>query len=194
MFRLTGLLKRGVPIALLAATLAAAGCTWRSANVDPVPFAPRGVPTSRTAMSLGDALDYFGRWRGAGNVELARESAELDPALRDESAQLRQAMVLALLRRNGDLPRASVLLDGLLKSDSAQARAVRPLTLLLADQVAAQRRLEAETERLSHLVRDEQRRSAQLSGQLRSLKAIEIGQPSRVPPVSAVSSVREAQR
>ena len=181
--------------------LASLTCVLLTACAAPQPTPPATAPepvpvvcdppvvTMPVPSAADEMLAYHDGLLRLPQAELIREfdSLVLQPASPRRAMQ--QAMVLGLLKGNGDFARARVHLDSVLQSTDPQARELKPLAQLLAANYAASRRLVEQVEKLNQQARENHRRVEQLNQMLEGLKAIERTLPARPSGVSAVVPV-----
>jgi len=195
--RAFALRARALLLGLASATLCACG-VLHPASVPPsvpvlVPVPPPPVaavpppappdlstPADRAARQLLAAGE---RLRALPPADLAAEITRLEAARTGSNPSpdtvLALALALAQQHNPGDLVYARELLEPLAESVTAELAPWRGLARLLAGQIAEQRRLEDQIERLAGQRRDTQRSIQQLTEKLEALKAIERSMISR---------------
>jgi len=175
-------MKRNYSIGLGAAALALlSACTAVAPKAPPPPPpvvvcpptpAPVLVPDPSGA-AVNQLLAYQSGLRGRTSADLSRELAELNAKPPTGKNLLRRAMLLGVLRGNGDLARAQVALDAVLQSDVTDEQALKPLATMLGGQFTDSKRQDEVMDRLNTQIRDAQRRNDQLNDKLEALKNIE---------------------
>jgi hypothetical protein len=124
-------------------------------------------------------LAYHQSLRKMTQGELLKELSGLLQQQRTPKLTLQTGMILMLTRGSGDLARAQSLFDGVAGTTDPEAQGLRPFALLLSSHCAEARRLGDNADRLSAQLKENQRKSEQLSDTLEALKAIERGLPVR---------------
>ena len=137
-----------------------------------IAYIPEVVVTTGTN-DIDDLLGYHQSLRQKSQAELAAELGKLHLQSSSPRISLQQAMVLSMLRGNGDLIRAQAQLDSVLSSTESEAQSLKPLARLLADQYAELWRLTEQVDKLGQQGKENQRRIDQLNKMLEGLKAIE---------------------
>jgi DNA repair ATPase RecN len=101
----------------------------------------------------------------------------------DAQQRLRWALALSQTLQVQDTQKALGLVQEVLESPDEQSVALRPLAHLLGQMLREQRRLDAQNERLSQQLRDNQRRVEQLNDRLEAMRAIErsLNRPAPLP-------------
>ncbi|MBV8667028.1 MAG: hypothetical protein JO269_11150 [Burkholderiaceae bacterium] len=171
---------------LACSVLGLSGCSlFAPAHKPPKPAAEETAPSepvTRESCLCSDSdvdelLSYHHAVRQMNAAEINKTLAGLgrsNPGPNLSARQLVQkAMLTASLHGSGDLARAQVLLDQVLASNKPDAERLKPLASLLNASYAEWRRVDENADKLTQQLRDEQRRSEQLSDKLEALKNIE---------------------
>jgi hypothetical protein len=154
---------------------------------------PQPDPANASDLAARRLLAYHERLRQMSSADMAAEVTRLgalvsapDPASLDDVL----AFVLALAEQHnpGDLARASSLLESITQDSSPAQQPWQRLANLLAAQVAEQKRLEEQLDRLTTQRRDTQRTIQQLTEKLEALKAIERSMTARPPATTPSAS------
>lgn len=153
------------------------------APVAPVPQAVNHVSPQDEAAPL---LAYHQSLRRMTQGELLKELSGLSLQQNTPKLSMQMGMILMLTRGTGDLARAQAQLDSVASSADPAAQSLKPLAQLLSSHCAEARRLSDHNERLAAQLRDNQRKTEQLSEMLEGLKTIERNLPAR--PASAPPS------
>lgn len=124
------------------------------------------------------ALNYYQMLNRMTPAQLARERTALAGAS-SPAGQLRLAMLLGHPKAPTDLPKAVALLEGLLKSPEPAAISLQPLARLLADNYGERLRLDGQLEKQGQMLKESQRKSAELQEKIDGLADIERTLPQR---------------
>ena len=124
-------------------------------------------------------LGYFQLLQRMTPAELAQQRQILAAGPQTPSLQVRLAMLLGLSRTNSDLAKAQSLLDGVLRSTTPEAVSVHPLAGIVAIYCQERLKLETQNDKLTHQLRESQRRSDDLQEKLDALANIERSIPVR---------------
>lgn len=152
------------------------GCASNAPDPDPDPDPETSQVTRQTPMS---PMDYYQILSRMTPAELGRERMVLSALPHGPNTQIRTAMLLGHPRAPQDLSRALVLLDSVLKSIDPAAIALQPLARLLADNYAERQRIDAHLDRQTQLLKESQRKAAELQEKIDALAEIERTLPQR---------------
>lgn len=172
------------PLPLLLC-LALGACAQRPPAAPALPPLPApAAPAPLTLLvapqdEVAPLLAYHQSLRRMTQGELLKELSGLSQQQKTPKLLLQSAMVLSLTRGSGDLARAQAQFDIVATAPEPEAQGLRQLAQLLSAHCAETRRLMDESERLRAQLRDNQRKTEQLSDTLEALKEIERGLPAR---------------
>lgn len=157
-------------------------------SVTPVMAAP--APRPNAAFDGSEAMlellrDAY-QFRLLNGPQLAAEIDRMERLERnrlDARQRLRWALALSQTLQVQDTQKALGLVQEVLESPDEQSVALRPLAHLLGQMFREQRRLDAQNERLSQQLRDNQRRVEQLNDRIEAMRAIErsLNRPAPLP-------------
>lgn len=167
-------------------------------GITPVTASPQGVsPVTATPAPLPNAafdgseamlelLREAYQFRLLNGPQLAAEIDRMERLERhrlDARQRLRWALALSQTLQVQDTQKALGLVQEVLESPDEQSVALRPLAHLLGQMFREQRRLDAQNERLSQQLRDNQRRVEQLNDRIEAMRAIErsLNRPAPLP-------------
>ena len=153
--------------------------------VSPAP-APRPTAASDGSEAMLELLRDAYQFRLLNGPQLAVEIDRMERIERirlDAQQRLRWALALSQTLQVQDTQKALGLVQEVLESPDVQSVALRPLAHLLGQMLREQRRLDAQNERLSQQLRDNQRRVEQLNDRLEAMRAIErsLNRPAPLP-------------
>jgi hypothetical protein len=154
----------------------------------PPPLVLPEPPLAHAEDDITPLLNYHQALRRMSQGELLKELSILGQP-RGPKANLKTAMALMLTRGNGDLARAQALLDSVATSAEPGDAPYKPLAALLSAHCSDARRQAEHIDRLSLQLKDNQRRTDQLSEMLEALKTIERTLPAR-PATSAQAGAK----
>ncbi|MGV7209269.1 hypothetical protein ACLB1G_15585 [Oxalobacteraceae bacterium A2-2] len=183
-------MKTDSPLPLKAAglllALALAGCASKPAvqaaakpKPAPAPTPPVVVVEKPPLDPLPPLLAYHQSLRRMSQGELLKELSSLNQQPRGARVSMQTAMALMLTRASGDMAKAQALLDGVAASGEAEAGPYKALAQVLSSSCAEARRLAEHNDKLAAQLRDNQKRTDQLSETVEALKAIERNLPAR---------------
>jgi hypothetical protein len=130
----------------------------------------------QTSMS---PMDYYQILSRMTPAELGRERMVLSALPNSPNTQIRMAMLFGHPRAPQDISRALALLDSVLKSIDPAAIALQPLARLLADNYAERQKIDAHLDRQTLLLKESQRKAAELQEKIDALADIERTLPQR---------------
>jgi hypothetical protein len=171
----------------LLLALVLAGCTaprppqqsTRLPAPPPVAPAPMAVAPVAPPDEVAPLLAYHQSLRRMTQGELLKELSGLSLQQKTPKLSLQSGMILMLTRGNGDLARAQALFDAVAGAGEPEAQGIKSLAALLSSYCAEARRLSEHAEKLSAQLKENQRKTDQLTETLEALKAIERGLPVR---------------
>jgi len=176
------------PVAATSPTGGSGAVSPAPQSVPPVTPAPAPRPTAaydRSEAMLELLRDAY-QFRLLNGQQLAAEIDRMERLERnrlDAQQRLRWALALSQTLQVQDTQKALGLVQEVLESPDEQSVALRPLAHLLGQMLREQRRLDAQNERLSQQLRDNQRRVEQLNDRLEAMRAIErsLNRPAPLP-------------
>lgn len=136
-------------------------------------------PDLANGKEVDNLLMYFQKIRLTPAVDLSRSLTALAGQAKTPYRELQRAIILSVLRGNGDLTRAQTSLDGVVKSNEISAENLKPIASMLIVHVAELRRLDEFVDKQNQQLKESQRRIEQLNQKLEDLKTMERLLPSR---------------
>jgi hypothetical protein len=145
----------------------------------PVAAPPLAVSPVAPPDDVAPLLAYHQSLRRMTQGELLKELSGLSLQQKTPKLTLQSGMILMLTRGSGDLARAQALFDSVAGATEPEAQSIKSLAALLSSYCAEARRLSDHAEKLGAQLKENQRKTEQLTETLEALKAIERGLPVR---------------